>query len=450
MVPEEAVVRNSNPFVGADAFNPATRLLSRRFLWSAVAIILLGEAVYLSMLLAGPSEQWFRASGPLLMTLVSLTAGLLLARGNAKAALHTLIYGVWVIITLVAVINGGIKVPLVYAYPLVILTTGWMVSGRAAVIMAALTSLTTLALVLAQSQGWLRQTPDAPEMLYAVSQIFVYLLSAVLIIFLVQAYMRRLAELNAVSTGFAQRTRDLEETRTELHQAQAVARVGSWFYDLTTHTMRLSDETCRIFGLPLGTTGTHAAYLSRTIAEDRDGLNKAWQAALKGAEFDYEHRIRVGESVRWVRQKAEMSHGADGAVVRAAGISQDITERKLADIELRQSEKRFSTAFSSSPVASSIASLASGLVLEANQHFERDYGWTQADMIGHTTLEFGLWPDDVTRNAFVDAIRHNGRLVDYETVFMHKNGGRRNVSISGEVITLDGETREVRVGTPLR
>ena len=83
MVPEEAVVRNSNPFEGADAFNPATRLLPRRFLWSAVAIILLGEAVYLSILLAGPSEQWFRASGPLLMSLVSLTAGLLLARGNA-------------------------------------------------------------------------------------------------------------------------------------------------------------------------------------------------------------------------------------------------------------------------------------------------------------------------------------------------------------------------------
>ncbi len=440
MVPEDAVVLKSSPFEGPDFNNPATRLLSRRFLWSAVAIILLGEAVYLSILLTGPPEHWFRASGPVLMTLLSLSAGLMLARGKAQMALHTLIYGVWVIITLVAVINGGIRAPLVYAYPLVILTTGWMVSGRAAIIVTILTSITTVALVLAQSHGLLRQTPDAPVMLYAVSQIFANILAAILIIFLVQAYMRRLAELNAVSTGFAQRTRDLEETRTELHQAQAVARVGSWIYDLTTDTMRLSDETCRIFGLPLGTTGTHAAYLSRTVAEDRDELNKAWEAALKGAAFDYEHRIRVGESVRWVRQKAEMCRGTDGAVVRASGISQDITERKLADIELRQSEKRFSTAFSSSPVASSIASLASGLVLEANQHFERDYGWTQADMIGHTTLEFGLWPDDVTRNAFVDAIRHNGRLVDYETVFMHKNGGRRNVSISGEVITLDGET----------
>ena len=66
--------------------------------------------------------------------LVSLAAGWLLARGKPQAALHTLIYGVWVIITLVAVINGGIRVPLVYAYPLVILTTGWMVSSRAAII----------------------------------------------------------------------------------------------------------------------------------------------------------------------------------------------------------------------------------------------------------------------------------------------------------------------------
>lgn len=440
MTIEDAVVLNSNPFEGPDANNPATRLLSRRFLWSAVALVLLGEAVYLAVLLTGPPEQWFRASGPVLMTLVALAVGLLLARGKPKAALHTLIYGMWIIITLVAVINGGIRAPLVYAYPLVILTAGWMVSSRAAINVTILTSLTTVALVLAQSQGWLRQPPQAPVMLYAVSQIFVNILAALLIIFLVQAYMRRLAELNTVTARFAQRTRDLEETRTDLQQAQAVAKVGSWVYDLSTDTMRLSDETCRIFGLPPGTTGTHDAYLSRTVAEDRDELNKAWEAALKGAEFDYEHRIRIGESVRWVRQKAEMSRSADGTVVRAAGISQDITERKLADIKLRQSEARFSTAFSSSPVASSIASLNSGLVLEANQHFERDYGWTQADMIGHTTLEFGLWPDELTRKAFVKAIRLNSRLVDYETVWMHKNGGRRTVSISGEIITLNGET----------
>ena len=128
MVPEDAVARNSSPFEGADAHNPVTRLLSRKFLWSTVAIILVGEAVYLTILLTGPSEHWFRASGPVLMTLVSLVAGWLLARGRPQAALRTLIYGVWVIITLVAVINGGIRAPLVYAYPLVILTTGWMVS----------------------------------------------------------------------------------------------------------------------------------------------------------------------------------------------------------------------------------------------------------------------------------------------------------------------------------
>ena len=439
MVPEDSVISSPNPFEGADAHNPAIRVLSRKFLWSTVAIILAGEAVYPAILLSGPPEQWFRASGPVLMVGVSLLAGFLLARGKAQAALHRLIYGVWAIITLVALINGGIRVPLVYAYPLVILVTGWMISGRAAVIIAALTSLTTLALVLAQSLGLLRQVPEAPALLYAVSQVFVNILSAVLIIFLVQAYIRRLSELNAVSTGFAQRTRDLEMTRSELHQAQAVAKVGSWIYDLRSDTMRLSDETCRIFGLPLGTTGTHAAYLSRTVAEDRRELNQAWEAALAGEAFDHEHRIRVGESIRWVRQRAEMKRDADGSVFHAVGISQDITERKLADIGLRQSEKRFSTAFSSSPVASSIASLESGLVLEANDNFERDYGWTQADMIGHTTLEFGLWPDDLTRKAFAKAIRHNGRLVDYETVFMHKNGGHRNVSISGEVIELDGQ-----------
>ena len=318
-----------------DSSNPVSWAPSKAFLRYSVWAILAGEAIYLAVLLTASPEQWFRASGPILMTLVALTGGYLLSRGKTSAALHFLAYGAWATITTVALINGGIKVPLLYAYPLVILLTGWLISAQAAILIAILTSVTSVGLVLAQTQGLLRQPPEAPLMLFAVAQTFVNILSAALVIYLVKAYKTRLEEINTISQDYAQRTRELEVTRSELDQAQAVARVGSWVYDLGTDTIRLSDETCRIFGLPSGTVSRSSDYLSSTVPDDRDELSLAWQVALRGHPFDHEHRIRVGDTIRWIRQKADMQTDAQGLVLRAVGICQDITERKLADEKIQ-------------------------------------------------------------------------------------------------------------------
>jgi diguanylate cyclase (GGDEF)-like protein/PAS domain S-box-containing protein len=433
------LVRMSQPRPGEKTHDPVTWEPSRAFLRNAVWCILLGEAVYLFVLLRYTPEQWFRASGPVLMTIVGLAGAYLLRRGSTVAALNLLAYGAWAAITTVALINGGIRVPLLYAYPLVILLAGWLISGRAAVRIAVVTSVTSVALVVAERNGLLRQAPEAPLALFAVAQIFVNALSAVLVISLTKAYRNRLDELDAVTREFAQRTSDLEVTRSELQRAQAVATVGSWVYDLGPDTMRLSNETCRIFGLPEGTVGNYAAYLSRTVEQDRDALQRAWHQGLKGEGLDYEHRIRVRDEIRWIRLKAQMATAGDGNTRQAVGTVQDITERKLADLDLRQSQKRFSTAFSSSPVSASIATADDGRFLEANDNFERDFGWAKSELIGRTTIEVGIWPDPAARHVWADVIRSTGRVVDYETTWLHKNGEQRRVSISGEIIEIDGQ-----------
>ncbi len=104
-----------------------------------------------------------------------------------------------------------------------------------------------------------------------------------------------------------------------------------------------------------------------------------------------------------------------------------------------QSEQRFSTAFSSCPVAASIAAAEDGRFMEANENYERDFGWTRDDLIGRTSVEVGLWPDQATRETWAEEIRLHGRLVNYETVWMHKNGERRNVSLSAEFTELNGK-----------
>lgn len=114
-------------------------------------------------------------------------------------------------------------------------------------------------------------------------------------------------------------------------------------------------------------------------------------------------------------------------------------EREAAAHVLRQSERRFSTAFSSCPIAASIATVEDGRFIEANDNYERDFGWPRVDLIGKTSVEVGIWPDSATRQQWVNALTREGRLVDFETSWMHKNGQRRNVSISAEITQLDGK-----------
>jgi diguanylate cyclase (GGDEF)-like protein len=204
-------------------------------------------------------------------------------------------------------------------------------SREPSMVFLRLTVAAMLAGALAAAAALTAVAPQQPLRLLGPAMVALAILSGLLIVFVVRTYRKRLRELHTVSTDLARRTADLEQSKAELHRAQAVARVGSWVFDLQRDHMQLSTETCRIFGLPPGTTGSHAMYLTRVFPGDREILEEAWAAALRGAGFDHEHRIVLDHEVRWIRQKAEFEYAADGSLLRAVGVTQDITERRRAD-----------------------------------------------------------------------------------------------------------------------
>ena len=92
--------------------------------------------------------------------------------------------------------------------------------------------------------------------------------------YVVRSSRNSLAQVQTLGDQLALRSKKLAERESELHRAQAVAHVGSWVYDLGTDTIRLSAETCRIFGLPSGTVGSHSTYLSRVHEDDRAAVDR--------------------------------------------------------------------------------------------------------------------------------------------------------------------------------
>jgi PAS domain S-box-containing protein len=142
--------------------------------------------------------------------------------------------------------------------------------------------------------------------------------------------------------------RALLESRQDLNRAQAVAHVGSWRLDLRRNELAWSAENHRIFGVPEGTPMTYEGFLGIIHPEDREYVHREWSAGLRGAPYDIEHRIVVGDTVKWVRERAELEFDEKGGLLGGFGTTQDITERKAAELALRQKTEELELAIAGS------------------------------------------------------------------------------------------------------
>ena len=132
---------------------------------------------------------------------------------------------------------------------------------------------------------------------------------------------------------------ELEISRANLIKAQEVGHTGSWNLDLLENNLVWTDEVYKIFGIPIGTLVTYKKFLAKVHPEDRDYVHRKWSAAIEGEPYDIEHRLLVGNEVKWVREKSELSFDDKGNPKAGIGITQDITERKQAEAELTKSYK---------------------------------------------------------------------------------------------------------------
>ncbi|HXD55534.1 MAG TPA: PAS domain-containing protein [Solirubrobacteraceae bacterium] len=129
------------------------------------------------------------------------------------------------------------------------------------------------------------------------------------------------------------------ESRRQLNQAQAVARIGSWTADMIERRVEFSDEQYRLYGLePQSRHVDIHTFLSLIHPEDRAAMAAAAdRAALKGEPFKLEHRLAdAGSDVEWIEARCEPVLSR-GRVVRMVGTCMDITERKRHEESLQAS-----------------------------------------------------------------------------------------------------------------
>ena len=194
----------------------------------------------------------------------------------------------------------------------------------------------------------------------------------------------------------------LRKSEASLAEAQRIARLGNWDWDIEENDFLWSDEIYRIFGLaPQEFGATYEAFLNSVHPEDREFAKASVDEALyEGKPYNIDHRIVLPDgSERIVHEQAEVFFDETGNAIRMIGTVQDITERKRADEELQHTLEKLRKALGG--IIQAVA-----LTVEARDPYTAGHQRRATNLARAVATEMGLSEEQI------DGIRMAGVVHD--------------------------------------
>lgn len=139
-----------------------------------------------------------------------------------------------------------------------------------------------------------------------------------------------LKELSENTKKLEEKTEDLSREKQKLSEAQKLAHIGNWEWDIRSREITWSDELYNIFGQTHEEfTPTYENYINLIHPEDRKLTRKVIEESLRThAPFNFYHRIlRKDETVRTIQSRGELILDESGKPFKMLGTGQDVTER---------------------------------------------------------------------------------------------------------------------------
>ena len=235
----------------------------------------------------------------------------------------------------------------------------------------------------------------------------------------------------------------LRLSEDRLKKAQAIAHIGGWDWNIEENTLFWSDELYRIFGVDRRTFELSYESIESLIhPDDRDLNSRQVKRLLESADSgECSFRaVRPDGKIRCLNQIFEVVRDDMGTAVRAFGTIQDITERKRAEEELRESEEFNTSLLNNSPNPIVVINPDTS-VRYVNPALKELTGFSSAEIIGRKA-PYPWWTEETLKKTSRDleeAMRKGANKV--EELFQKKNGERFWVEITSTPVKSKGELK---------
>ncbi len=193
--------------------------------------------------------------------------------------------------------------------------------------------------------------------------------------------------------------RRLQDSELTLQRAQAVGRIGSWRLHDDSELFEITEETARLFDLPVDRPVTFAEWFARVHPNDQAAVEAAWRSALRGAPYDMTYRIVVRGEITWIRALAELEFDEGGTFVGGVGTVQDVTLLKQAEQQTWRTVERLRLATDAADIGIWEWNFA-----EDRLHWDhRVCDWYEVpDSVRQSGIDYAFWrsrvhPDDLER-----------------------------------------------------
>lgn len=237
----------------------------------------------------------------------------------------------------------------------------------------------------------------------------------------------------------------VRESQARLAEAQRLAQMGSWEFEVATKQVSVSDELYRICGVRRGEfDASLEGGLELIHPADRSLVERMYHEVTREPKpFDYQLRIvRPDGEVRTIENHGDVVYEEYGRPVRMVGIVQDITERKRAEGALRQTHEQFQSIIDNSPSVIYAKDRSFGYLF-ANREFGRMFQVDPEEMIGKT--DETIMPLDVAGRARASdrKVLEDGEIVQEEEVIWRRGGDRTYLTQKFPLLDTDGEVYAV-------
>ena len=248
-------------------------------------------------------------------------------------------------------------------------------------------------------------------------------------------------QLNLPSKELAELYAAIKESEERLRLVIEGTNDGIWDWDLRTNQVYYSPRWKAMLGYEdHDLANCYEQWEHLLHPDDFERARTEVQSYLNGQSqiYELEHRLRHKDgSYRWILARGTAIRQADGKPYRMAGSHTDITERKRAEEEIRQSEKRFYQAFYGSPLPIVITSLADSRYIAVNDAWLHLIGYTHGEVIGNTPSGLNIWayPEECFR--VIQRLQATGSVHNEEHLIRTRSGELRNVLLSAELFVFN-------------